>query len=320
MTNIMAYIKNKGPDKKGTFPLFKNLDLPANDTKIAVGMSDGLGSGNGEVINGYQKTFHVAGCYILGTGSMLKINFVAEQLANSNQIPIYSKKLPPKELGQKIIETIDKFAPLKSDEGLNFIVFGENKDKELEACHLIIDQIKKPLLHKQGLIADGSGSAFVMKAIERDQSRGLLAAKNEYETIADIALDLYDKAYVATKSAGVNDEFQFSFILPEGNATLFHPRIHLKFPTKEYLNEENNFDVAKAEFNKNIYAKLYDLLEQGWRIQNLSNMNYSFMTSSIPFHQDAIFSNLEDCSTKLKNIKKEINLLIFDYVSLHNKK
>ncbi len=320
MTNIMAYIKNKGPDKKGTKPLFKKLEISSCDTKIALGMSDGLGSGNGEVINGYQKTFHIAGCYILGTGSMLKINFVAEQLINSNQLPIYSKKLPPKDLGQKIISIIDKFAPLKSDEGLNFIVFGENKDSDLEACHLIIDQIKKPLIHKQGFIADGSGSAFVMKALERDQSRGFLAAKDEYENIADIALDLYDKAYVATRSAGVNDEFQFSFILPEGNATLFHPRIHLKFPTKEYLNKENNFDMNKAEYNKNIYAKLYNLLEQGWRLQNLSNINYAYLNSSGSFYQDAVFSNLEECSTKLKNIKKEINMLIYDYILLHNKK
>lgn len=322
----MAYVKNEvaevNPEEK-----FKNIDItqlnlfekvkkfPVFSEQISgIVMADGLSSNSNEKWDGSQKIFDVCGNYILGTGMNLKISFVNEQLLEQFK---GTEKVSPVKIRENIIKIVGKYASLKNGEILDFIVVGKEEDK-LVNYRLILSEIQKPLL-EGNIVLDGSGSEFVSKAFERDRQRGLVS-EEKYKTIGDLALTLFDWGYVATKSSGVNDEFQFGFILPEGNATLFHPDVQLKFPTKEYVDKSGNFDQKKYEENSRFFIDFYKKLKEGRELQFWSNKYTSYLMSSGPERNEEVFENLSSLAKNSNKVRKELNQMIYEYVLKHNQK
>jgi hypothetical protein len=355
MTNIMAYVKNDGPIKSRTlwdsinkknkkvkkeisqanddFLKFwslseenseieniaessDDLNFSAFNQKIGVVMADSLGSTPYEKKGGYQKLFDVYGNYVLGTGRLFNTSLVINKLFEKFKD---AGKISPFEISETIIALVDKlFASLRKEEGLNFIVVGEEENK-LSSYKVMLPDVRIPLLGS-GLILDGSGSEFVGKARERDAQRGLLLGEQKYDTIADLALSLFDLAYVATRSSGVNDEFQFGFILPEGNATIFHPNVCLDYPAKEYSDATGRFDENKNRENSKTFADFHKKLNEGRLIQYYCNINTAYLTSSSPFDKTMLLDGLSKLSKDFDKVRKELNQMIFNYVLKHNKK
>lgn len=316
MTNIMAWIRNRDPtdiSTQLTLPLNVPTTFSVDNAYIGIVMADGLASNLTEASTGNQKVFAIGNNYLLGTGAGDKIDFVAKEVA-------LSEFLPPPQLGQKVIEVANSYLRLREGEGLNFIIVGANNDK-LEIYHLSLGNINKPMHIDDEVMFDGSGSQFVGKALRRDFQRGLAEYTLKSRTIGDLTSYLFDLGYVATRSVGVNDEFQYGFITPEGNATLFHPNINLRQPTKEYVGKDGKISPKKLANNGQFFRQLHEKLMLRYHI---THDYHRIMTALLEIQSGPsrlrLLEESEEESKKLICVKNEIDSMIAAYVRFHNKK
>lgn len=316
MTNIMAWIRNRDPadlTMQLTLPLGDTAPFSSDYAYMGIVMADGLATDLNEVDTGNQKVFGIGTNYLLGTGAGNKINFIAKEVASS-------KYLPPQELSQKIVEVANSYLHLRDEERLNFIIVGVN-EKKLEIYHLSIGNINKPRYIGDEVMFDGSGSQFVEKALQRDLQRGLAEWNLKSRTIADLTSYLFDLGYVATQSVGVNDEFQYGFITPEGNATLFHPNINLRQPTKEYVGKDGKISPTKSANNGQFFRQLHEKLMLRYHI---TRDYHRIMTALLEVESKpsrvTLLEQSEEESKKLVSVKKEIDSMIAAYVRFHNQK
>lgn len=297
MTNIMAVIRNKNPEVKDD----------EHNQAIGIVMADGLASGGREKSRGNQKVFPIGPHYLLGTGPGDKIVFMAEALYKH-------RSLSPEELAKKTYDIIKEYF-VDPAEPLSFIVAGRG-DKQLELYHCVTDRFKVPRKCSNAVF-DGSGSEFVSKAAQRDQERGIMVLDFNDGTLADLTTDLWDFGYVATKSAGVNNEFQFGFLLPEGSATLLHPNTSVRFPTKEYMDEQGSFSKEKWEQNAKIYGELNNLLYESFKLTVACNSITQRLMGNRLDDPQKVHRELDEKVTELHNVKKDITRVITDYVTEH---
>jgi len=301
----MAYFTNGTPFDK--LPLFPN-ETKSNQS-IGVVMADGLGSDGRESTSGYQKIFPIGNNFLLGTGPGDKIFMVAEELSSD-------KDLKPKELADKILD-LSKELFVNPYEVLNFIVVGKN-ESQIEGYRLIMDRYNKPIKFNT-FMPDGSGSFFVSKAMERDEQRGLLYRDMRYMNIADFTSTLFDFGHVAKKSAGVNDEFQYGFILPEGNASLFDPRVNLRAPSKEYVDSSEHLNFEKKIWNNKKFSSLSEALGKSY------NLNYEFNMISLAMQSGnydlkKLQKRQELVLTEFQETRDHLKKIITGYVVKHNSK
>jgi hypothetical protein len=305
MTNIMAYVNNELPmsEQGELFP------YPAHFGPNAVVMADGLASGNGEVSGGHQKVFAIGNKYLLGTGSAEKIKFIASEVEAF-------KDNSPKRLGQRIIDLSKKYFEFANGDGLNFMVVGRERGN-LRTYEIRLNNLNKPIPGSDSLTMDGSGSAFVQKALQRDWQRGLMGTHPGYDTIADLTTRMFDFGHVAQSSVGVNDELQYGFITREGNATLIHPRVGLTHPTKEYL-ENGNMSQKKVDYNAEFYEDLSKKLGATYNVTKRCNRITTEMLSNDPRTQRRLSEWLDEGRQDLRALRTHINRMIMNYVAKHN--
>ena len=304
MTNIMAIAYNGEPAEQTA--LFDNGLAPP----YAVCMCDGLSSyGRGEVCGGVQKLVPIGRNYIQATGSGLHAEFIAERVAGMEHAT-------PLELSKSIIEIARRDIVLYKDDHTNFIVAGPDEQGKIRMYHVLLNSINEPL-PMYNLALDGSGSEFTHKALEREQNLGL-NGNPSHPTIADLVGKLYDLGYEARKSAGVNDEFQYGFITPTGNATLAHPNINLKVRLKEYTDADGKYDEGKANANRGVFKvlnnRLYDLC--------CAQYKYNHLTSTTRNERRRLdagtIQRMDELLCQIQELKDDVNSVIFDYVRRHN--
>ncbi len=299
----MAYIR-KGMISP-SLPLLKESEVIIPD--IAVVIADGLGSGGGEITSGNQKLYSIGTNFLLGTGHGDKISLVAEELSKQ-------KETSPRILSERIFDIANEFF-VDQNEPLGFLVIGRG-DQGIEGYNLSVDRFKKAFPFN-GFKADGSGSYFVGKAIERDHQRGLLYKNGSDSNIADITSTLFDLSNVAKKSAGVNDELQYGFILPEGNAALFDPRVSLWLPSNEYVNEDGKFHQKKVDWNKKMFNSLTEALTKNYNL-NVDFNEISSAMQSGKYDLKLLQKQQEIVLANMKDMRNYLTKTITNYVVSHN--
>lgn len=293
----MAYVKNP---------------VEGSNSCFGVVMADGLASTGNEKDGGYQKLFPIGKNYLLGTGDGGKIQFVADELYGKNE-------LGPEILSEKLIDLSNKYFVFGQGEQLNFIVVGPDSKRGLAIYNISANRIKKPILTRGTFSFDGSGSSFVYKALERDASKGMLIDYKKL-TIADLSSTLFDFGHVAKRSSGVNDEFQYGFITPEGNATLIDPRINIVYPLKEYLDENRKLSPELKERNDNFFKSLNQVLYEKHMLNVQSNKNLTELLSADPsISKEELIANLSKLKEAVDNNRDKINEMIMSYIKEHNK-
>ena len=307
----MAYVKNELPDAASQGELFHG-PMALHLGRIGVVSADGLASNGVEVTPGNQKIFPVGANYILGTGAGDRIRFIADQIKDA-------APLSAEQVGQQIIDLSKEYFVFQPGEQLNFIVVGRERG-ELRAYSVLANRTNKPIMERNGgFLADGSGSQFVAKALQRDAQRGLLSADNKNDSIADLAIRLFDLGHVAKSSAGVNDEIQYGFITEAGNATLIHPYVTLSHPPKEYLGEDGKVDPQKVEANALFYSELNKRLIEAYRVIRDSNRATTFLLGKGTVHdKDKLYEFLDHQARTLSKVRRTLNEMIIDFVVKKN--
>ena len=311
--SVESIKKYHSSNQQELFDFFHDSYVPPTDSGLfGVAMADGLGSDGEEKSGGYQKIFNIGNNYLLGTGAVDRIQYVAvETLKNPEVTPI--------ELSQKVVDICNDDFEFKGIEGLGFLIVGKNNDK-LEVYKIDVPRFRKPIYQKAGYGFDGSGSKFVQKALQRDHERGTSSLSNSYATLADLTLDLYDLGFTATKSTGVNDQFQFGFLTPEGNATLFHPNINIIHPTREYVDENGKLDFEKVNANNNFFWGLMDQFQKSQKATNHCNQTLTYLLSPAKSDVKEVLESIEDYKKKISEFRFTINNLIKGYVAKSNEK
>ncbi len=305
MTNVMAVVHNPSStvDRQGV--LFDNTSY---NTRFGVVLADGLGSNGREVTRGNQKVFRIGQNYVLGTGRGDHITFVMQEIAKN-------PPSTPQGLGDRIIRTSRKYIRFDKDDVLHFIIAGGNPAKKLEVYRLHVTSIQKPLLCEGGFAIDGSGADFVGKALEREGQLGLSTLLSPGATLAETVSSLYDLGHVARKSAGVNEEFQYGFITPSGLATLYHPRVWLAMPPREYSDKNGKFLPQIAQANNEMYWALDQHLYKAY--QTLFDFN-RVATALRQGHDTQLHRLLIEIGDERTRVLEGITRRIMDYVRLHN--
>lgn len=281
MTNIMSFISNQ--------------------KKSAVVIADGLGSNGYEKSDGHQKIFPIGKNYLLGTGASDLIQYAASESINKNNIS-------PKELSDSVIETLNQGINLNKDEVIHFIITGKIND-EIESYSIKYPRYKKPR-RVNSFIADGSGAPFVNTAMTRDNKMGLIYNQME-PSVGDLSALLYNWAIAAIRSSGVNDQLQFGFITPFGNATLLHPNVRSISQLKEYKSEEDYKN--NNQFYVNLATKLSEYNLLGRDAHQLTTSRIFNGIDSRKFSKE-ITKRVES----LNKIRVDLDGMIESYVSHHN--
>jgi hypothetical protein len=302
MTNIMSYVKNTLPEEygQGKLPFEDNIEKPVGQLKLfdkksitvdgilGVVMADSLGSNEIEKNSGNQKIFPIGNSYLLGTGHGGKIQRVAQEL-----LPYAGYSAG--DLSKIVIEIIDEKIVLAPNEPLNFIIMGHGITG-IESYHITPTNFKEPKQKNEGLLLDGSGSYFSVKALDRDKNKGLNVRDDSYKTVADITYDLFDLAIAAEKSTGVDLRLQTGIVLPEGIITLFNPTIAF----------DENFSNCLIHNDSEIFNSFFNTLCQMYELKQNANYLTSLYMSQMP-NNIHIEDNLAKIRTDFDNCRGYMN-------------
>ncbi|MBU0535991.1 MAG: hypothetical protein KKE20_03435 [Nanoarchaeota archaeon] len=326
MTNIMAFAKNQTPDDLVRYlqsngqpqqPALPGLEAyvkdPRHYEKVGIIMSDSQASSSVEKSEDAQKLFRIGDMFITGTGNGDAIQYIAHKLKDSDAED-------PLNLSRDAIKIAREQITFVKDEQLNLIVMGADNqygDGSVQIYHCLTNRFKDPF-KRDVLSIDGSGSQFVSKANQRDNDKGLSRNDFSFYTIADIAVQLYDLALAATKSSGVNDRYQFGFIIDGKSAALMSPDVSLIHAPKEYLDSKGESSSEKANDNRNIYYSLIRKLDKAYSLDHKINWRLSRVKGNVPSEKGILAEDTFALVQQLHQIRNEIYSMIKGYVEHYN--
>ena len=243
------------------------IGIYISEKGIAV-ITDSQASTDKEKDDFCQKLYTIGGNFVTGTG----LGVVIQETAKGLERMVGNSIVSPEELAQlalKIgLKTYD-FSDPRAETHIHVsgrhdgLVKGGNGRGDFR-IYAVVLAYESGIADAGKVLFDGSGSASVAEALERDLQKGIIPFI--HRDLDDMLGFLYDTGMEAPESPGVNMEFQFGFSDGNNIAAVYDPNVDVILPPKmragKKFREHDDPMANKADFNE-----LVGLLRQRYALR-----------------------------------------------------